>query len=392
MDKYQTRTDVSFWNLDALEFAEKPNAEGSIERKTVTEDIGDVAMAALKLQAEGGNYILWLRSTGALQKLDLQKMEITALHVREDTQDKFIDLTMDQSLLYTLVKAGDKYYIRKYKVITNALLPRKTDPDPNEWLIDSDQVTRESRLKVATAPDHTTKAYVSIPGKSQFLFIDLATEQTSILNVGMPVNAGTLGREIDFCIDARKETLVVADTLHHRIVEIDCKTGTAQVICGNGRPGNAPEETTARGAQLNSPTSVAIYRPNEMIQVERDLSLMSLTLLRTDPARIKPRTILVADAGNFRIKKIVDLPFVAGQQSHLSDEPFIYTLIGSGSDQRGPSPKVKSKHKQDLRTYPMPRPSTLLTTRSGELIIYFQSQKGFLFLKPSTSMPPKMMN
>jgi len=391
MDTYQPRSDLSYWNLDALELWARHKVDGILEKKNVSARINDVSrMAVIKLDAEGDNHILWLKpSARTIERLSLKSMEITRHHAWA-AQELFIDLTMDQSVdavvkenwLYALVRSNQKYYIRRYRVIANALLPYP------EILIDSQDLLPGSRLKVGTSRRGTTRAYLSIPGKNQFASIDLASKKTESLTVQMPENYGALSSEIDFCIDTWKDTLVVADSVHHCVVEIDCKSGKAQVICGTGSPGNAPEQTVAEKAQLNSPSSVAIYRPNEVVP-DKHLTDPSRVFLTMDPDRIRPRTILVADSGNLRIKKIVELPFDVSYLLGVQDESFIYTLIGSGSESGAKFPRVTPQHKADLRSYPIPKPSKLLTTRSGELIVYFRAEQTFLVLKPASALEMK---
>jgi hypothetical protein len=386
METYQPRYDLNCWNLDALEFWQASNASGKILIHKINDDLGYVKRVAIMANQylDKSSQILLLRPEArVIQSIDSNSTNAKNHHIWKRNEE-FFDITTNADFLYVLARQDANYFIIRYRVSIDRLLPLE------RWMIDSPLLTSSSRIYVTTLSKESITAHIGPCKDNQFLIVEL-NNPTSIreLRVDLVDEKIPLGQDLDFYLDSLKDTLVIADTQHHRIIEADCKTGKADIICGAGQPGNALEEAVARRAPLHSPRGVAVYRPKELIEPHL-LNTQSKTFLNSDE-RTRPRTILIADSGNFRIKKLVELPFIASEQLSLSDEPFIYTLIGSGKEVRGNPPKFTEAHKTDLRQYPISEPSALSISKSGEVLIYCRSNQTLLLLKPSTAMSPVLV-
>ncbi|HEV7745667.1 MAG TPA: hypothetical protein VGO56_11780 [Pyrinomonadaceae bacterium] len=384
MDKYRLRNDLSFWNLDGLEFWEEPTARGTINVTTIQDDLSGLKRMVLfgKTGKAGTLVLLCLRPKARLmQRVDIKPGSTTVTPHHTWTPDTdIIDIAVEHDMLFALIQRDVKHHVKMYRVSPDRLLSQRDW----EWSIDPYQLTTSSRIQIATR-DGSKRAYIGPCRGEHFLSVDLKSGMVSLLEIHFPSGEREFGADLDFCVDAYKNSLVIADTNHHRIVEVNCVTGSLEVICGVGRPGNAREEELARTALLHSPRSVAVYRPAALIR-DHLLDAQSRSFLESDPEGTRPRTLLFADSGNSRVKKIVDLPFLACEVLSSPDGPFIYSMIGSGQEVHGKPHKVNKNHGQDLRLYPIPKPSDLLIGGDGDCLIYSRSSQTTILLRPSTAL------
>jgi hypothetical protein len=384
---YQFRCDSNYWNLDALEFWSKPNAEGSIVLQPIIDDLGSIKRIAIVNNQHLGqsSLILALRPEARLlQNIFTSPSNQPLTYHLWKRDEELIDMAVHAGKLFVLMKRGGTQSIVQFRVHRRGMIPE------NEWAIDSHPITSLSRIKVTSIED-TTVAYIGPIYDRHLLSIGLDEPPLiRILKVNVSDVKESLGRNWDFCIDARRRTLIIADSENHRIVEVDRITGIAHVICGTGRAGTASDGEVAVKAALNYPHAVAVYRPSEVIR-QGLLSEQSMTFLTSDPEQAIPRTILIADTGNFRIIKLIELPFIASQTLSIPDDPFVYTLIGARKEARGGLTKLSKEHKSDLRRYMIPEPSDLAISESGELLVGCGSNQFLIFLRPTSAISDEVI-
>jgi len=389
MNNVRIRSDLDCWNLDGLEFFRKPTSKGSIQVTNIKEDISGLNRMEILSKADqfGVTIVLCLRSKSrVIQRVEIRRdsNKISNNHTWE-TNTQFVDMAIDEDRLFGLIRHNDKHYIKMYRVIPDRLLSQQDW----EWSIGPHYLTELSRIRI-TSLKKSKIAYVGPCRDGLFLSIELDSGQVTPLKAHFPNGEPGLGPELDFCVDPESHSLFIADTGHHRVVEVNCSTGLTKTICGVGRPGDAREGELATRAALNSPRSIALYRHRALIR-QGLLDSQSISFIQSDPDGVKPRTLLVADSANFPVKKIVDLAFFASQALSLPDEPFLYTLLGSGQNLKGKPQKISDKHRQDLRQLPISPPTDLLIDSEGDLLIYSRSSQTNILLRPSTAMSMELI-
>ena len=195
-----------------------------------------------------------------------------------------------------------------------------------------------------------------------------------------------IGSEISICCDDVNESLIITDTQNHRIVEADCKTGIAKVICGTGhlekhknvvvsKDGLAPHRVT-----LNSPRAVAIYRPSKLIS-SGYLSKASREILKSDATGVRPRTLIISDSGNHRILKLIELPKTY-LLSASSMQRKVFTLLGGGNHPI----EMFNFLKENLNNYKIDEPVGLTISARGELLIWKRNVPILTLLRPVTAV------
>lgn len=380
MDAYKLRCDTNFWNLDALEFQDKPNAKGTIALRTIKADLGFIKRIAVingPLLDQNG-VALFLRPENRVIQGFTISPHPEEKEFRTPREEAYVDMAVEAGNLYLLTERAGRRFITRFQPLKMNIRPKR------EWILEVPAFTSATRLQISVN-QQSTVAYIGPCVDKQFLCVELGESPQAIARA-IPISlADSLGSELNFSVDSQTGTLVIADTQNHRVVEVDSVTGEASVICGTGKPGNARECEVSNKAALNLPAAVAVYRPSEVIN-KGLLKSPSETFFTGDPKNTRPRTILIADSGNFRVKKMVELPSIASLNFNLPTEPFIYTLIGTGTEIRGTHRKISYGDKSDLRKYPIPRPTDLSVTASGDLLIGCQTNQTFIFLRPSTSL------
>ncbi|MDJ0904353.1 MAG: hypothetical protein QNJ55_36785 [Xenococcus sp. MO_188.B8] len=263
------------------------------------------------------------------------------------------------------------------------------------WSLQEYQLSEFSLIAVASYKDERQNvAYVVSVNKGEIVSVvlDRYSEGVNTKTQSLQLNFAKklsdtkrkIGSEIYLCTDDRNETLIVTDTKNHRILEVNCKTGVAEIICGTGRPekpkdAESKEGVAASRAGLNTPCAVAIYRPAELIS-QGLLTKTSREILESDETGVRPRTILISDSGNNRILKLIELP-----KTHLlfasSGQRKVFTLLGGGEQPI----EFVSPSKENLQDYRIKEPVGLTVSVRGELFIWKKSTPMFTLLRPVTA-------
>jgi hypothetical protein len=327
---------------------------------------------------------------GVLQAIEPNEVTATDMcqwHPTESVdmfiEHRYIDRTLesgdvvgriyDTSYLYLLHRSAGK--IDRYKLLVDQLVLEKT------WPVRPYELTPMTRIAVASPQrGRDSVAYVGPCKGGQFISVDL-TDHGRVEEFNMKV-AGTgnglkLGGEVHLCVDNAHSSLLIADTVNHLIFEVGRGEAEVKIICGTGERGDAPEGVPASGAKIDTPRALAIYRPFEMID-KAYLQSESVEWLNEDLEKVRPRTIIFADSGNFKVKKIVDV-------GDSPEEQMIYTLLGNGHSGRT-SPDIPVRYWDDLRTFPINRPFDLAVSNLGELLVACAPAQYLILLRPATTI------
>jgi hypothetical protein len=380
MDRYQPRRDTDYWNLDALEFWKSGKIKGTADIRVINDNLGRVGRIAFlpkPSNSRSSDLLLIRPEAGIIQRIPLSDSEkITEIH---NDDKELIDIAGHENHLYVLTRQDDKFVVTQYRANPARLLPNK------KWFVETNQLLPTSRIRI-TSGQQSKLAFIGPCRDGHMLSVELSDSLvTRDLFIRIGDGEVKLDPEIDFCIDSRKGTLIITDTRRHRVLEADFHSGAARIICGGDKAGDAAEEEVARRAALNYPKAVVIYRPAELVR-EALLSQRSLSFLRDVAYPWKPRTILVADAGNFKVKKFVELAGIAAHGLAASTEPFLYTLLGSGKESTDKAPRFPKKNVVDLRQCSIPEPTALTVSDFGELVIGCRSNRVLICLRPASAL------
>lgn len=381
MDNFELKVDISHWNLDGLDLLGTPKQSGEVRVIALNPDSGIVGRV-LTIR----NMILILRpAKRVVERIDPETNSSTKHH--DWREEEFLDMTVCGDNLFSLVSNRDGQQIRQYRVIPDRILKEMS------WNLLCAPATSDTKIAVSYLPGRNSPVAIVGPLEDQTIVsLVLETDPPACeqLNVVLDDSPISLGPEFDFCIDPRSQTLIVADTLNHRIVEINVNNGRGRVICGVGKSGNSMQHDEPTSALLNSPKAIQIYRPDELVRTGL-LNEPSRNVLLHDPQRIKPRTIIIADSGNCSIKKLVEFPLTAALTEGLPRNPIMYTFLGSGEEQLGVILKPNLKAAKDLRTYAIPRPTAIAVSALGELVVTGKSATSLLLLQPATARIDKVI-
>lgn len=363
-----------------MEFWKRSKVKGTLDVLVINDNLGRVQRIAFLTTpsiSRSGDLLLARPEARIIQRISLSDPEI--IHEVHRDDNELVDIASHESRSYVLTRQGDKFVITEYRENPVKLLRGES------WFVDTDQLLPTSRIGI-TSGWESKLAFIGPCRGGQMLCVELANSPvTRDLFIRIDDDVVKLDEDIDFCIDPRKGTLIIADARRHRVIEADYQSGAAQVICGLDKAGDAAEEEPARRAALNYPKAVALYSPAKLIR-DGLLSKQSLTFLRVAADPNKPRTLLIADSGNFKVKKLVELTIIAAHGLSTRDEPFLYTLCGSGKESRDKTPSYAKKNVADLRQLMIPEPSGLAVSAFGELVIGCRSNQVLLFLRPASSL------
>jgi hypothetical protein len=193
----------------------------------------------------------------------------------------------------------------------------------------------------------------------------------------------SLGPTLGLCFDRVNDSLLRADTAHHRILEASCKSGLVEWICGTGRAGSAKDGTATNKSAINAPEAVAIYRHRDVIG-SGFLEKPSQQLLEMDKSGVLPRSILIADSGNYSVRKIVQLPIAANAViDSMPQGDRLYTFLGDGK--RPPNSPVKLPLAEKLTESTVWSPIRLAVSGRGTLLVGYSDAPYVTLLKPMTA-------
>lgn len=372
---------IHHWNLDGLK-PSKPKAEGKKSIIDLGDKLGPLRKAAAVTLLGGEEKILLLRGK---KKIIIQSLDPGSPKTREPLKSwgnkEIVDMVVVGRVLYVLDKTNNR--------IESFPLDPRDEAEPQFWNVGSIGITTHSRLAlVQNETDelpHT--AYIGGGREGRLFAVSLDdSQQVSDIDVSIPTEPKTLGKELYFCPDPQNRTLLVSDTAHHRILELKINRAapaTAEVLCGTGLPGTPEEGELAAHASLSSPRALALYRHQEVISdelIHEDLRVV----FSYDPDRVRPRTILFVDSGSSSVKKLVDFP---PQVEDLHETPAnmaVYTLLGS--PQKPLLGFLPSSKKDDLRNVAVTKPVDLVVTAGGELVVASETPPTLLLLRPATSL------
>jgi hypothetical protein len=388
MAKYKPEFNLKYWNLYGLkpdikdptgkfQFVSIPRTLSSDEPWKPPAELGEVNRIAtlFNIGLNRSTLLLLRKSDRLLQGLDPGSGYGTRL--LEWDKKSSMEMTVSDDHLYLLNQMEKK--IECYQELRGKL------NSLGQWPVNHKGININSQIAVSQAGRRRV-AYVGPVNGKNFLVIPLTEAgEAQELEVTIPSSVSSLGQEVRICVDERKQSLVVADKYHHRVLEIDCATGQATIICGTGRPGKSAQGEIASRAPLKLPGAVQVYRQVDMIDIVF-IHPESRSILSYDQMKVRPRVILVADSGNLSVKVIAELPMIAAESLELPSDPLLYTLIGSGNSPGGGLPKPQGQYKENLPMYPITEPYDMALTSEGELLIACKLVNSIIFLRPATAL------
>jgi hypothetical protein len=388
--------DSDGWNLDALELNPAFRRDGSgkmllkkvVESPTTSWRVGLMFNSVLRR-----TLILVLRPPArVLQSIDSTDPTETSEDILRWQHNRSIDMCVEHRYLEVKTDKGLLTH-RSYEASALYLLNRFEGEITRHswsfngltlqdiWSVRPYNLTSTTRIAVVSRSGRRgSVAYVGPCKGGKFIKVDLSgdgrIEEFKMRMVGTRDRL-SLGSEVYLCGDNANDSLLISDTKHHLIYEVQCESGEAAIICGTGQRGDSPEGEPAKTAQISAPRALVLYRPGELID-RSHLSVDSLNLLEQDSNKARPRTIIFADSDNLKVKKIVDA-------SAASEEKRTYTLLGSGVS-KGAAPEPPDARWEDFKTYPINRPFDLAVSNLGELLIACESTQFLILLRPASTI------
>lgn len=379
------RSDFSLWNLDWLELRGKTNVNGQVI------SIPNNSYRSVKQISilDRGDILLLIPDKRVIQIIESGSNRITTAYEWNEDED-LIDMTVAENKIYVIDAACKRIsLLEKEKQNTNRF---KTSVF---WSIQEYELSNNSHIVVSHGNNNKNKAYVFPTNHNKILSLDIDSVSSkctmSIQDLKLKFDKKDsnlkqkIGSEINVCLDDVNWSLIITDTQNHRIFEVDCKTGVAEIICGTGHLEKSNNVVSKDGLSphriaLSYPRAVAIYRPSELISSEY-LSRTSRKILESDETRVRPRTLIISDSGNNRVLKLIELP-----KTHLlsasSKQRKVFTLLGEG---KYPIEMFNSS-KENLKSYKIDEPVGLIVSARGELLVWKKNIPILTLLRPVTAV------
>ena len=378
------RCDVDFWNLEGLAPREDLKGKGKLEILAVEGGLENVKRVRVLFDPkERKESILVMRPEwDVVQEVKAESKFARNVLVFRGSDSTFnanldfVDMATLEGSVYLLNKRHSS--IHQLNMVNGKLQPIRS------WQIEPKYIEDNSKIEVSSRNRQLT-AYIGPCRNGVFLIVTLgASVQMRVLPITVPEGVPLPGRELSFCVDVISHTLIIADTLLHRILEVDCETGVAKVICGTGERGETRKETNPTQAKLDLPRSVAVYRPAKFVDLGK-LDNLSRTVLDFSDDGWYPRIIFIADSGNYSVKKLVELNSVVAERLSLPREPVLHNFVGSGEKQKGDLRLPENKAKKNLRNYPILKPFHVYVSELGDLFVICPSSAYLILLRPATA-------
>lgn len=390
------RYDVDFWNLDGL--APREDLQGKGELKILAVDGGLEEVRRVRVLYDPKEYkesILILRPNwGVVQEINPLQDPSESKHARTVLvfRDPHSNVTNTLDVVDFATFAGSVYLLnRRHQSIHQLNMVNGRLQPIRSWQIDSEYILDKSEIEVSSQSGQIM-AYIGPCRDGVFLVLKLSTSlQMKILKLKVPEGVAAPGKALSFCVDELTHSLIVADTMQHRILEVDCDTGNARIICGTGERGETKKQSIATLSRLNLPRSVALYRPGKFVDKGK-LADRSRTFLDFSEDKAHPRIIFIADSGNYLVKKLVELNSVVARELSLPREPLVYNFVGSGEKQKGDLRPAESKAKKNLNSYSILKPFNVYVSELGDLFVVCPSSAFLMLLRPATASADRAIN
>lgn len=395
MSEGGNRSGTNDWNLDGLELKKEFKTSGQLQLKRAGSIISSswqvgflhdhiLRTTLIVLLRPGDGQLQCVDSTD--QKFDVPEWPVEqspAMFIEHRYLEEGFGLgevdsrNYMNSFLYLLSR--DEGEVSRYSLSLNGLSGDEI------WPLGEYRLTSKTQIAVASPHDETdSTAYIGPCEGGAFIRLDLAGESIEEFPIRLPGAEDKLGDEVYLCPDDANRSLLISDTENHRIIEVDCQTSQAEIICGTGERGAAPEGEPAASARIDSPRGIAVYRPFDLID-EGFLTEKSKELVQSDVQKIRPRTVIFADSGNFKVRKIVDPGKDLADSLSVSERPSLYTLLGTGYATDALT-VLANDYWEDLRTYPITKPFALAVSNIGELLVACASTPYLILLRPATTI------
>lgn len=369
----EIRFDINYWNLDGLKLYAEIKPDGAIITFPISKIHGPTRrIACIYSKFLKASLILLLRGEGRVLQ-SINSITGNEFELKLGKNRTIVDITTVEPHLYLLDE-------QQQEIVRLEVGPKEFHHSEN-WVVKLGEVSSSTRMAIVGSQSEGFIAYICSGGESRILAVALDKKRDT-REVKIKISSGqqTLGAEIHLCADPKKNTLLVSDTMNHRILEVDCTTGQAEVLSGTNTPGQAGERQIANEAKLHSPRGIGIYRHGELI---RNIGFDTTSEIII---KLNPRTILVADSNNFCVKKIINFPLLATEMFYWPSSPLLYTLIGTGRElqSKGKYPDLDKFQREDLRKYCIPKPIDIVITKLGEVVICFEGFNPLVLLRPAT--------
>jgi hypothetical protein len=380
MGKARPRYDVHCWNLDYLENSSVPPV-GDIRPVFPPDPNSDDKIAILGT----GEVATLRRRDNVLEVFRPDLHQRLELH-KFDKHEKLVDMTVVQNTIYFF--EGSRGEISRFEVSS----PRQTSwGDGNlkivsteRWFLGHAYGRRFARLAIRRDDSgKPSEAYLAPTPAGGILAVEL-TADLKVRHLPPPPGSTGLADSVYLCVDARAQTLLVTEPESQRITEIDLQTSESKLLWSLDYPARLDEMGDHFKPERSRPSAVAIYRTRRLIP-PNILKPGSQDLLAADPKKIRPRTLLIADAGNFCLWKLVQLPYSARLLDH-SGRNQLLAFLGSGL----PCQVTKNFHptdreKENLRNYIIPPPREVSVSSFGEVLVRSDPEWPLLLLRPATA-------
>jgi len=298
----------------------------------------------------------------------------------------FLQLTANETLIDLTVVQNSIYgYEGKSRSIIRFEFRQDTIVAEERWALGR-QAPSHSLVRLAVSrptPQRPPTAYLAPTSAGGILAVKLANPP-EIRHLAAPVESTSLKEGVHICADARNNTLFVTEPTAQRISEMNCDTGESTLVWTPTSPAALDSLGERYSPQRARPTAVAVYRTRRLID-KGILKPNSRSLLASDPSRVKPRTLLIADSGNFCIWKLVQLP-PSDLLLDLANKNQLLAFLGSGiQPQAERNYHPTANEEENLRRYQLPRPLEISLSQFGDVLIRSDPEYPMILLRPATA-------
>ena len=382
------RSDFSFWNLDWL------NPRKNIQMMGMGQvvSIPNISKCFIKQVSilNRGELLLLIPDKRIIQMIEPGTKNIYTVYEWSENEN-LIDMAVIKDRIYVLDLAGKRIALIKKEVQNTNKFKISTF-----WSIQEHKLLKNSRVAVyCDEKNNANKVYITPVNDNEILLLDIDDDSSKYsistqslkfeIDKKQTNSKQKIGSEIHLCLDDVKESLIITDTQNNRILEADCKTGMAEVICGTEHLDKSKNVISKDGLApfrvgLNSPKSTVIYRPSKLISLGY-LCSTSKKIIESDKTGVKPRTLIIADSGNNRILKLIELPrthYLAAS----SNQRKVFTLLGGG---KYPIERFSSSIDDNFKGYKIDEPIGLAVSAIGELLVWKKNISILTLLRPATA-------
>jgi hypothetical protein len=367
MAKTRPMFDVDFWNLDYLERRPELARTGYVRRVQPYPPLA----AADKVGLLNSEEVILLRQ---------EERRIELIEPRRSTHHEIFRFSAAERPSGLAVVGRDLFLVEaaQRSVVKLTVGQHRVDSETRFPLSGFDGNLSTCGLAVLPAAgEEPATAYLG-PFRGELVAAPLC-ERAAYRSLPLELGVSTLEDSgFHLCADSRNRSLLLTELVSGNILEVSADNGSILLFLTSDNPRFA---VTHKGRPR--PLATAVYPTCQCVPAIA-VTQASRRVLESDPKRVRPRTILIADAGHACLWKLVQMPG-SGLLLNLNSKTELLPFVGSASSPDTPNEAHIAL--EDLRRYRLGTPLQLTVSESGALVVLvlLEGQPSLLMLTPATT-------